>query len=124
LNRPLKSSPTNLDRVFGALADPTRRAILELLRDREELTAGDIGDRFGAISRPAVSKHLRVLREADLVEEHRDGRFVIYRLPATQLAEPAEAWLEPFRKAWQGKLEDLKRFVETGERIEEETDSS
>lgn len=115
MNRPAKTSPTDLDRVFGALADPTRRAILERLRAGGELTAGDISDYFPAISRPAVSKHLRILREADLVEEERSGRFIIYRLPVSQLAQPAEAWLEPFRKAWQGKLRDLKRFVETGE---------
>lgn len=117
VNRPLKSSPTDLDRAFGALSDPSRRAILDLLREREELTAGEIAERFPAISRPAVSKHLRILREAGLVEEQRDGRYVFYRLPAAQLAEQVEGWLEPFRTAWQGKLQDLKRFVETGETI-------
>ena len=58
---------SSADRVFGALSDPTRRAILDLLREHQEMTAGDIAGRFQRISRPAVSKHLRVLREAGLV---------------------------------------------------------
>ena len=119
MNRPLKTSPTDLDRTFGALADPSRRAILDMLRVHGELTAGEISEAFPAISRPAVSKHLRILREAGLVEEHRNGRFVIYSLPEQQLAEPIEAWLAPFRAVWQGKLQDLKRFVETGERMDD-----
>ncbi len=113
MNRPMKNSPSALDRVFGALADPTRRAILEHLHRRGDLTAGELGDCFPAISRPAVSKHLKILREAELVEEERSGRNIIYRLPESQLAEPAEAWLDPFRAAWKGKLLDLKRFVES-----------
>lgn len=117
MNRPLKTSPTDLDRTLGALADPSRRAILDRLREHGQLTAGEIGEQFPAISRPAVSKHLRVLREASLVEERRVGRHVLYQLPERMLAEPVEVWLEPFRRVWQGKLDDLKRFVETGERI-------
>lgn len=118
MNRPAKSSVNDLDRVFGALADPTRRAILEHLHRRGDLTAGELGESFPAISRPAVSKHLKILREADLVQEERSGRHVIYRLPESQLAEPAEVWLAPFRAAWRGKLLDLKRFVESAERSE------
>jgi DNA-binding transcriptional ArsR family regulator len=118
LNRPSKNSPSALDRVFGALSDPTRRAILDLLRERGDMAAGEIGERFDAISRPAVSKHLRVLREAKLVEERREGRNLIYRLPDRLLAEPADAWLEPFRAMWREKLLDLKRFVEMDQRID------
>jgi len=60
---------SDLVRVFGALADPTHRAILEHLHRRDELTEGELGESFAAISRPAVSKHLNILREAELVDE-------------------------------------------------------
>lgn len=123
MSRPVKTSSSGLDRTFAALADPTRRAILDALRVRGELTAGELADRFPAISRPAVSKHLRLLREAGLVLEERAGRNVIYRLPDAYLAAPADAWLEPFRRAWQEKLNDLKRYVETGERFDQSNDS-
>ncbi|MCC6793312.1 MAG: winged helix-turn-helix transcriptional regulator [Thermomicrobiales bacterium] len=123
MSRPVKTSSSALDRTFTALADPTRRAILDALRVRGELTAGELAGRFPAISRPAVSKHLRLLREAGLVLEERTGRYVNYRLPDAYLAAPADAWLEPFRRAWQEKLNDLKRYVETGERLDQSNDS-
>jgi DNA-binding transcriptional ArsR family regulator len=120
--RQAKLNGLNLDRTLGALADPTRRAVLDALRMRGEVTAGELSDLFPDISRPAVSKHLRVLREAALVEEERLGRHVLYRLPSHPLAEPLESWLTPFRQHWQEKLTDLKRFVETGERIAQRDD--
>ena len=87
----------------GAIDDPVRREILVLLRREGPLTAGDIASRF-EISRPAVSRHLRVLRESGLVVDEARGRERVYRLDARPLAE-LDAWLAPFRPAWQARLE-------------------
>lgn len=95
--------------VYRAVADPTRRAILDVLREGD-LSAGDLAGRF-PISRPAVSKHLRILREADLVQERRDGRSRIYRLHAKPLGE-IDRWLTSYRTFWAARLHDLKRYVE------------
>lgn len=83
-----KETPT--DRAFRALADPTRRAILDLVRDRA-LPVGEISQGF-PVSRPAISKHLRLLREAGLVNETRKGRERCYRAVSKPL-EAAAAWL-------------------------------
>jgi DNA-binding transcriptional ArsR family regulator len=80
--------------VAGAIADPVRRDILSLLR-QGPLPAGDIAARF-AISRPAISRHLRVLRESGLVVDRADGRRRVYHLDVAPLAE-IDAWLAPFR---------------------------
>ena len=97
--------------VFGAVADPTRRAILGALR-RRQLSAGQIAERF-PISRPAVSRHLRVLREAGLVTETRHARSRIYALTPAPLAE-VDRWLNDYRVYWGARLHDLKRHVEEG----------
>ena len=86
----------------GAISDQVRREILGLLR-QGPLTAGSIAARF-EISRPAVSRHLRVLREVGLVVDEPRGRERVYRLDARPLAE-LDAWLTPFRPAWQARLE-------------------
>src|SRR5215468_11564121 len=96
--------------VFGALADPTRRAVLDLLR-RGNLPAGRIAQAF-PVSRPAVSKHLRLLRRARLVEERRQGRHRVYQLNAEPL-RGVDAWLNEYRNFWQSNLTRLKAFVET-----------
>jgi DNA-binding transcriptional ArsR family regulator len=96
--------------TFQALADPTRRAVLDLLR-RGALPAGQIAREF-PVSRPAISKHLRLLWRARLVEEHREGRHRLYRLNAEPL-RGVEAWLEQYRVFWQASLTRLKGFVET-----------
>jgi DNA-binding transcriptional ArsR family regulator len=90
----------------AAVADPIRRRVLELVRD-EELPAGRIADEFD-VSRPAVSRHLRVLREAGLVQERRDGRQRLYRANPDALAE-LRAWLDGY---WAGRLGALKRLAE------------
>lgn len=97
---------------FHAVADPTRRAILDRLRSGEapvtELASGF------AISRPAVSKHLRVLREARLVHERRggaDGRQRIYSIAPAPLGEIA-AWVQRYADFWPANLESLRRHVE------------
>lgn len=96
--------------VFGALADPTRRAVLDLLR-RSSLPAGRIAQAF-PVSRPAVSKHLRLLRRARLVEERRHGRLRVYRLNPDPL-KAVDSWLSHYRAFWQMSLMNLKDFVES-----------
>ena len=100
--------------VFAAIADPTRREILNLLR-AEPLRAGDIAGRFSGMSRPAVSKHLRVLREARLCRVRASGRAREYELDPRALAK-LDAWLDPYRSLWASKLHSLKNHVERAER--------
>jgi DNA-binding transcriptional ArsR family regulator len=95
--------------IFGALADPTRRAVLDLLRQGSQ-PAGQIAEAF-PVSRPAISKHLRVLRRAHLVSERRNGRHRFYYLNPEPL-KTVDSWLEQYRGFWQTHLESLKKFVE------------
>ncbi len=97
------------DDVYRAIADPTRRAILDRLR-AGPVTASKIATGFRQ-SRPAVSKHLRILYGAGLVREEKRGRERIYHLDASGLAEAAH-WLEPYRAFWAENLNALKRYVE------------
>jgi DNA-binding transcriptional ArsR family regulator len=99
--------------VFQALADPTRRAILGLLRQGSQ-PVGSIASDF-PISRPAISRHLRILREADLVSEIKVGRNRLYELNAAPL-KSVDDWLAHYRYMWQHQLRNLKRFVEQRER--------
>lgn len=96
--------------MFEALADPTRRRILELLVDGER-TAGELAAAFDT-SRPAVSRHLRVLREAGLVRWRGDAQRRIYRLDPGPLAE-VDAWLERYRRFWAGRLDALDDHLRT-----------
>jgi DNA-binding transcriptional ArsR family regulator len=98
-----------LDLTFAALADPTRRAILARLA-RGSATVGDLARPF-RVSRPAISKHLRVLERAGLVRRFREGRSSRCELDAAALREAAE-WIERYRLFWSGRLADLKRYVE------------
>ena len=91
--------------VFEALADPSRRKIVELLAC-EELSAGKLAGHF-RVSRPAVSKHLRVLRDAGVVRVREDAQRRIYRLEPNALRE-AEAWLARHRQFWQRRLDALE----------------
>jgi DNA-binding transcriptional ArsR family regulator len=95
--------------AYAALAEPSRRRILDLLRGGER----SVGELVGPLnlSQPGVSKHLRVLREAGLVEVRPDGRQRWYRLRAQPLAEVDE-WLEPYREHWSGRLDALERHLE------------
>ncbi|MGB8008340.1 MAG: metalloregulator ArsR/SmtB family transcription factor [Terriglobales bacterium] len=95
--------------TFQALADPTRRAVLDLLRLGAQ-PAGQIAGAF-PISRPAISKHLRQLRKAHLVVETRRGRHRVYHLNAEPL-QAVNTWLEQYRQFWQMNLNNLKTFVE------------
>jgi DNA-binding transcriptional ArsR family regulator len=95
--------------VFRAVADPTRRAILDRLR-AGPANAGALASDFHQ-SRPAVSKHLRVLREARLVTEERVGRERVYTLDPVPLQRVA-GWVEGYRSFWQSSLGRLKRHLE------------
>ena len=95
--------------TFQALADPTRRAVLDLLR-RGSQPAGEIANAF-PVSRPAISKHLRLLRRAHLVREHREGRNRIYQLSPEPL-RAVDSWIEQYRVFWAASLNNLKAFVE------------
>ena len=77
-----------LNEIFGAVADPTRRKILKLL-SKKDLTAGDIGRHFD-ITAPSLSHHLAVLRQAGLVEQERDGRWLVYSLQPKALVAAAD----------------------------------
>jgi len=98
------------DPAFHALADPTRRAVLDLLRDGSR-SAGEIAGSFST-SRPAVSKHLRILRRSKLVHEHRRGRHRFYQLNPEPL-QVVDQWLAQYRVFWRGKLASLKAYVES-----------
>lgn len=103
-----------MDKALQALADPTRRRILDLL-SRGELPAGDLARHFPGISRPAVSQHLAVLREAGLVSERQQGRYRIYRLEPEPLRQVWEEWLSKYQRFWEERLGALKRLVESEE---------
>ena len=105
-----RSVTYSAESTFHALADPTRRAVLDLLRDGSQ-PAGRIAAAF-TVSRPAISKHLRQLRKARLVIEHRSGRHRLYRLNPEPL-KAVDSWLERYRQFWQMSLTNLKNFVET-----------
>jgi DNA-binding transcriptional ArsR family regulator len=105
-----RSVTYSAETTFSALADPTRRAVLDLLR-RGSQPAGQIAAAF-PVSRPAISKHLRLLRRAHLVEERREGRHRLYQLNPEPL-KAVDSWLEQYRVFWHARLADLKAFVET-----------
>jgi DNA-binding transcriptional ArsR family regulator len=94
--------------VYEAVADPTRRHLLELLAGGDR-TAGDLAGSF-RISRPAVSRHLRVLRDAGLVRWRGDAQRRVYSLDASPLAELDE-WLARYRRFWPARLDALERHL-------------
>jgi DNA-binding transcriptional ArsR family regulator len=98
--------------TFDVLAEPTRRRILDLLRERER-PVGELVKRL-RLSQPGVSKHLRVLREAGLVEVRRDAQRRWYQLRAEPLAE-VDAWLTPYRQLWANRLDALEQHLDREE---------
>lgn len=91
--------------VFTAVADPTRRRVMDLLRG-EERSAGSLAEAFPRLSQPAVSKHLKALREAGLVSVRREEQRRMYSLRAGGLAE-LDAWLAGYREFWGARLDAL-----------------
>lgn len=100
----------DLDAIFSALADPTRRAILGRLRSGEA-SVTELTEPF-LISQPAISRHLKVLERAGLVSRGRDGQRRPCRLEAEPLAE-ATAWLTAYRQFWDSRFRDLDAVLET-----------
>lgn len=94
---------------FDVLAEPTRRRILDLLLERPHLV-GDLTERLG-LSQPGTSKHLRVLREAGLVQVRQDAQRRWYELRPEPLAE-VDAWLTPYRRLWSERLDALERHLD------------
>ena len=101
-----------LDRTFAALSDPTRRSILARLAEGEA-TVGELARPF-RVSRPAISKHLRVLEGAGLVQRERDGRVSRCELDAEPMRDAAE-WIGRYRAFWGGRLDSLARYLERPE---------
>jgi DNA-binding transcriptional ArsR family regulator len=95
--------------AYTALAEPSRRQILDLLRGGER-SVNDLVGRL-ELSQPGVSKHLKVLREAGLVQVRPEGKRRLYALQAEPLAEVAD-WLEPYRMHWERRFDALERHLE------------
>lgn len=105
------SRPRDPDNTYKAVADGTRREIIDLLARRGPLRAGDIAGHFKDISRPAVSRHLRVLREAQLLRGENRGRehwLAVNPLPLREVQE----WVQHYERFWSDKLDELARLVE------------
>jgi DNA-binding transcriptional ArsR family regulator len=96
--------------VFEVLAEPNRRRILDLLGSSEQ----PVGELVGqlALSQPAVSKHLRILREAGLVEARGDAQRRLYRVCPAPLRE-LDDWLDPYRRMWVSRLDALERHLDS-----------
>jgi DNA-binding transcriptional ArsR family regulator len=99
-----------LDRTFSALADPTRRALLAQLSEKESLSVSELARPF-AMSLPAVMKHLDVLSDAGLVTRNKTGRIVACRLRAEPMHE-ANEWLNRYQRFWTDRLDQLASFLE------------
>ena len=96
--------------TFDVLAEPNRRRILDLLRDKEERPVGELVSGL-SLSQPAVSKHLRILREAGLVEARSEAQRRLYRIRAEPL-RAIDEWLEPYRLMWSSRLDELERHLD------------
>jgi DNA-binding transcriptional ArsR family regulator len=107
--------------ALAALADPVRRELVALLA-HGEVAAGDLADRF-PVSRPAISRHLRVLREAGLVTARADGKRRFYALDPRPLRE-LDDWLEPYRDLWARRLDALDTEIARGRRARRAGDPS
>lgn len=104
----VKYSSPSLDRTFGALADPTRRRILEHLAGGDRCVT-DLARPY-RMSLPAVSKHLRVLENAGLVRRQRDGRIHRLKLEARPMQQ-AQAWIEEYRRFWEASFDRLDEYL-------------
>ncbi len=119
INCMVNYSSKQLDTVFLALADPTRRAILERLAHGE--ASGTELARPFSISVPAISKHLRVLEHADLILHRKDGRTHRFRLAARPLKEAA-AWLEHYQQFWEAQFDSLETYLLAKSEEEQDAD--
>jgi len=94
--------------VFQAIADPTRRAII-LLIAFQAMTPNAIAEHFDT-SRQAVSKHLQILTECEIVKQEQSGREIYYQLDGTKMKE-IDKWLEQFKKIWEGRFNELDKVL-------------
>jgi DNA-binding transcriptional ArsR family regulator len=108
INQMVKYSPRSLNRTFAALADPTRRGILEHLSHGDRCVS-DLAKPY-SMSLPAVSKHLRVLENAGLIRRRRRGRIHSLQLEAAPMKEIQE-WVEEYRRFWEGSLDRLGEYL-------------
>ena len=109
----MRSAAAIEDRIFHALADPSRRAIFESLT-RGEAAVKDLTERFD-ISQPAVSQHLSTLKDAGLVNGRRDGRHVYYRVEPRGIV-PLINWITHYRAFWTERVDRLERLLEKMDR--------
>jgi DNA-binding transcriptional ArsR family regulator len=109
LTKSLKTAQHADADIFTAIAHPVRRAILDRLTEGEKPVA-QLAGRFG-MTRPAISQHLRILREVGVVSEERHGRQHYYRLHPERLYE-VQAWMQKYDRFWQRKLETLGEYLE------------
>lgn len=100
--------------AYIAIADPTRREILDLLLARGPLLAGEIAAQFSDASRPGISRHLRVLRECGVVAARKDGKTQVYTLNREPLAKMRDGWLARFGNMQRDSLKALRARVERG----------
>ncbi|HEY2171047.1 MAG TPA: helix-turn-helix domain-containing protein [Candidatus Angelobacter sp.] len=108
----IASAPKDkLDPIWKALADPTRRSILDLLRDRPRTTT-EIVDAFPHLTRFGVMKHLDALREADLVHTREEGRQRVNSLNVFPIRQIYERWVSPFQEVWSSHLLWIKELAE------------
>ena len=103
--------------VFEAVAEPTRRSMLDLLAMRER-SAGELVAAFPSLTQPAVSRHLRILRETQLVDVRADGTRRVYSLRPGALAE-LDRWLDTYRRFWNSRLDDLEAHLDANARPEQ-----
>jgi DNA-binding transcriptional ArsR family regulator len=120
-SHPDPSAASVIDRTFSALSDATRRGMLSRLAESQGgLSVNELAEPFrGRMSLPAVSKHLRVLQEAGLVEQERDGR-VRRCLFVAQPLQPVHDWLAYYRRFWSNQLDALAAFVEDAHAAEQQ----
>lgn len=97
--------------VFEAVAEPTRRAVLDLLSGKDR-TAGELVAAFPGLTQPAVSRHLRILRESNLVDVRAEGTRRLYSLRPAALLE-LDRWLDSYRRFWTARLDDLETHLDT-----------
>jgi len=116
----VKYSQEALDKTFGALADPTRRAILRRLASRNR-TVTELAEPFD-VSMAAISKHLRVLERAELIERERDGRVRRCRLSAGPLKDAAR-WIDDYRRFWEESLDRLDKYLHDLQQKEKSDDN-
>lgn len=94
--------------VFQAIADPIRREIIELISN-ESLTVNDVAEKFD-ISRPAISKHLKILNECGIIEINKKGRERYCKIQPQNLL-PAFLWIEQYKKLWEDKLDSFENYL-------------